>query len=178
MALVEAQPEDDGDEFGPSDDGSDADRDGDDEGAEGLPPPLPPPADPPGDGDGFPGPPPGPRRQRAESWGPFSIASVHNRGVTIGYGITCGRHPGETATVCKKQIIFGSGEAPLTALQCQMALKRWVLFGFDIALVRGSRQAHVALSARDFVRDDNEANAAEREAEVRARLRAVVVAQG
>jgi hypothetical protein len=189
VAVVEAEPEaeEENDDFAPSD-ASDGDSVSDDSTADEVPddgidaapspppmaplPPLPAAEPPP------PLPPPGPahgRNARAVPWEGFQIAEVWTGGRHIGYGITCGRHPGTTS--CKKQITFGI--EGLTALQCQFALKRWLLRGMAAPPAPPvTRILHVGFSARDCVRDDNEANAAEREADLVGRVRAFLDAHG
>ena len=90
-----------------------------------------------------------PAGQDVKYFGPFQLAVIQKNGLTIGMGITCGRHCNLSeeasggGTQCKKQVTLGNSGLNLEDLEIR--LKRWLVAGLIAGPTWGpeKRTAHV-----------------------------------
>ena len=72
---------------------------------------------------------------RGFEWRGYQIAEVHNEGVHIGWGATCGMHSDVGGHLtCKKQITMGKGPSALSSDTCMRLMKQWLTEGHKIAV--------------------------------------------
>ncbi len=92
-----------------------------------------------------------PRTPRSTPWGAagFLIADVSRCGQVIGMGVTCGLHRNQDdQATCKKTLNFGAEN--LSAADCTLRLKRWLLRGLEISPYGAlCRDAHKAIDPRN-----------------------------
>lgn len=91
------------------------------------------------------------KQKRGMSWGPFSIAPVSRRNndgtfTLLGYGCVCGRHRNVNDSIeCKKQLCMGKS---LSADECRVRLKLWLLEGVQLDDLPMARTAHLRHNPR------------------------------
>ena len=92
------------------------------------------------------------RYRRSDIWGPFQIAPIFSSAAGhIGWGARYGRRRNArdaSGTVCKKQLMMGTGDSVVASEECELMVRRWCAEGVLVGPGPRARTDHVHMNPR------------------------------